>query len=209
VPDGAPSVNLATVAANRRLALGLGAAALVAGVAVGALLNSGGGDDGDTVPIDAVLDTPGTYEVPGIGTNAPVVGNLLPDVIVRDLDGNEVSTADLLGTPLVINVWFSTCQPCKREMPHLAQVDAELGDEVQFIGINPFDNADGAAAFAEEFGVEYPTYLDTDGEFTTANGIATYPSTLFVAADGTIVRQRAGELTLDELRQLIQTELLG
>jgi thiol-disulfide isomerase/thioredoxin len=201
------SVNLAPVAVNRRLAFGLGAAALVGGVAVGALLNSD--DDSDTVPIDAVLDTPGTYEVPGIGTNAPVVGNLLPDVIVRDLDGNDVSTADLLGTPLVINVWFSTCQPCKREMPHLAQVDAELGDEVQFIGINPSDTAEGAAAFAEEFGVEYPTYLDTDGDFTSANGIATYPSTLFVDADGTIVRQKAGEVTLDELRQLIDEELLG
>lgn len=184
-------------------------AALVAGVATAAVYVVVTQDDDDTVPIDAVLDNPGTYEVPGIGTNAPVMGTRLPDVTVRDLDGNEVSTADLLGTPLVINVWFSTCQPCKREMPHLAQVDAELGDEVQFIGINPFDNAEGAAAFAEEFGVEYPTYLDTDGEFTSANGIATYPSTLFVAADGTIVRQKAGEVTLDELRQLVETELLG
>jgi hypothetical protein len=32
---------------------------------------------------------------------------------------------------------------------------------------------------------------------------------LFVAADGTIVRQKAGEVTLDELRQLIDEELLG
>jgi thiol-disulfide isomerase/thioredoxin len=206
VPGRAPSVNLPTVAVNRRLALGLGAFALVGGVAVGALLSD---DDDDTVPIEAVLDTPGAYEVPGISTNSAVTGTRLPDVSVRDLDGNEVSTGDLTGTPLVVNVWFSTCQPCKREMPHLAQVDAELGDEVRFIGINPFDNADGAAAFAEEFGVEYPTYLDTDGEFTTANGIATYPSTLFVDADGTIVRQKAGELTLDELRRTIQDDLLG
>ena len=192
-----------------RTRIAIWVAALVAGVASAGVYAVATQDDDSTTSLDAMLEEPGTYEVPGIGTNAPVVGLQLPDVTLVDLDGNEVSTADLLGTPLVLNVWFSTCQPCKREMPHFAALDAEMGDQIRFVGINPNDTAEGAATFAAEFGVKYPTLLDRNGAFTSANGISTFPSTLFVAADGTIVRQKAGELTEDELRRVIDEELLG
>jgi cytochrome c biogenesis protein CcmG, thiol:disulfide interchange protein DsbE len=198
---------LSTMALNRRLMVGLAGLGLVAGIATAAVLASSGGDEG-TTPTDAVLDQPGRYDLAPIGTNAPVEGQRLPAVMLTDLDGAEVNTDDLLGTPLVLNVWFSTCQPCKREMPAFAAVERDLGSRVRIVGINPNDTPSTAAAFAEQLGVGYPTYLDRNGEFLAQNGIATFPSTLFVDADGLIVRQTAGEITEAELRQIISDELL-
>jgi hypothetical protein len=42
----------------------------------------------------------------------------------------------------------------------------------------------------------------------TANGVATFPTTLMVAADGTVVEQVAGEVTADDLTRML-TELAG
>jgi hypothetical protein len=55
-------------------------------------------------------------------------------------------------------------------------------------------------SFAAERGVHYELYRDPDGAYGSEVGIATYPVTLFVAADGTVVRQ-TGVLDEDELRQ--------
>jgi thiol-disulfide isomerase/thioredoxin len=167
-------------------------------------------DDDDTTTPTATFPAAGdTVAEPGIPTNAPVTGEAFPDVEVVGPDGATVSTATLVGRPMVVNVWYSTCPPCRRELPAFADVAAERGDEVAFVGINPRDDQDTARSFADEQGITYDTYRDPDGVFLAAAGVATFPSTLFVASDGTIVEQHAGELTADELVRIIDEELIG
>jgi len=51
--------------------------------------------------------------------------------------------------------------------------------------------------------VQYELRYDGDGEFVTALGIATFPVTLFIDADGTIVRQ-TGQLDETELTRYVE-----
>lgn len=141
-------------------------------------------------------------EESGIATNQPVEGELLPEAIVLDAAGEEVSTQSFLGQPMVINFWFSTCVPCERELPDFAEVHAEVGDEVRFIGINTIDSAPVMERFAEERGVTYELYQDTFVEFVEAVGIAAFPQTLFVTSDGVIVDQ-TGVIDADGLREKV------
>ena len=151
---------------------------------------------------DSVVDLGSTTvaQIPAISTNAALSGDPLPDVTLVDNDGNEVRTTDLLGEPLVLNLWFSTCVPCKRELPEFAIVHGELGDRIRFVGVNPQDTAETNESFARERGVQYELLRDPDGAFTAELGIANFPVTLFVVADGTIVRQTGvlDEATLRE-----------
>jgi thiol-disulfide isomerase/thioredoxin len=195
---------------RRRLLVGSLAVALLISVLGGwAWSRFGDGDDptaedGDRV----VLDTPGVFQEPTIATNAPVGGTPFPDVALQRVNGDDVQTGELIGTPMVVNVWFTTCPPCRRELPAFAAVHEALGDQVRFVGINPRDDGAAAVSFAEERGVRYETLLDPDGQFLTAAGIGTFPSTLFVAADGTIVAQRAGEIDQATLEDVIAEVLL-
>lgn len=195
------------MAGHRRLLIGSIVAAVIISVVGGWLLSRGDtGTGGIAADDDIVLDKPGTSQIPSIGTNAPVQGTPLPTVDLTTNDGATVGTADLLGQPLVINVWNSTCGPCKKELPAFAAVHAEYGERVRFVGVNTLDVPEVNESFARERGVQYELLRDVDGSFTDAVGIATQPVTLFVAADGTIVRQ-TGVLDEATLKQYVD-ELL-
>jgi len=153
--------------------------------------------------IDATLQDPGavvTYPNDGL-VNTDVEGDPFPDVMLVDRDGNEVRTADLVGEPLVVNLWYSTCAPCAKELPEFAQVDAET-DDARFIGVNTLDSIEVMERFAGERGVEYDLYRDEFAELADAIGATAMPITLFVTSDGTIVEQ-TGPLDADELRAKI------
>lgn len=134
----------------------------------------------------------------GIPVNSDTTGDPFPFVDLETLDGDTVSLSASENRPMVVNFWFSTCEPCKREMPALATAAAENEGAIDFIGINPNDSAEGARRFLDEFGVVYPNYLD-DGDQTAAAKVALMPSTFFLAPDGTVVARESGELTAAEL----------
>lgn len=79
-------------------------------------------------------------------------------------DGDDFNSTALRGAPLLINVWYASCPPCRVEAPALKAVHSEysaLG--VEFVGVNTRDKAGPAAAFEETFGITYPSISDTDG----------------------------------------------
>lgn len=191
-------------------ALGAGVAATVTTVVV--LLVTG--NDPIDRQVDVVLDVPGEYQTPGIATNAPMQGKLLSHAQVLDLEDRTIDTgptflSDADPRPLLINFWFSNCQPCKREMPALQEAHRQYGDRVRFIGINPQDSPEITRSFAQDLGIDYELFRDPNANFVVANGVATFPTTLFVSADGRIVIQTAGELSPSDIMSSLETLLNG
>lgn len=154
----------------------------------------------DERELDARLSDPlsvVTYPNAGLG-NADVTGRPFPSVALAGIDDREITSDQLLGEPLVVNLWYSTCAPCAKELPEFATVDAET-DRVRFVGINLHDSLEVMQRFAGERGVAYDLYRDVDAGFTDAVRAAAFPVTLFVTSDGTIVEQ-TGVLNADQLR---------
>lgn len=156
--------------------------------------------------VDANLTTPGVEQTPGIGTNANNTGKKFSFVPVTDLLSGAAVTITPMGKPMVVNFWFSTCEPCKREMPALTAAAAKYGSRVNFIGINPNDTEESASAFIEKYGIKFTNYLD-DGDQLSEAGVTTMPTTFFIAANGYIVKTHAGELTAQDIESSIQNDL--
>ena len=192
---------------RKRLLIGSLAVSLVASVAIGLVIANSNADDADsnTDGDTAVLGT--NVKPPTIGTNAAVEGKALPTIDLSTLDGASLSTADLVGQPLVINIWGSTCGPCKKELPDFAAVHAVYGDEVRFVGVDYLPPSDREEQFARDKGVQYELLYDATGDFINEMGISAFPVTLFVTPDGTIVEQ-TGQLDEAKLTALIQEHLL-
>jgi peroxiredoxin len=190
------------IARPRLLVASLAIAVVVIGVliAVQATDDVGTGDEPDVVLSDP---TGGVVTYPSDGlVNDQVSGDALPAVVLTDREGNDVPTTDLIGTPLVMNFWFTTCPPCAKELPDFAEVHAEVGDEVRFIGVNMVDAVPTMERFAEERGVQYELYRDELAELTDAIGAVSFPVTIFVGSDGTIVEQ-TGVLDAAQLRDKV------
>ncbi len=200
VPDSLPSMARRLPRTAVVVFAGTLALSAVAGYALSRL------NDDDTV----VVSESGVYDQPqSIATAPSLSGDRLPDVVLQDLAGNQVSSASLLGQPLVVNFWFSTCPPCTKELPEFAAVHAALGDTVRFVGVNHFDPAETAARFARDRGVNYELLLDGSSALVTELELPAFPATIFVAPDGTIVELHQGELDAAELTAAIEEFLLA
>lgn len=142
-----------------------------------------------------------------IATNSRLIGQKLPDLALTSTNGETISISDLFGKPMIVNVWYSTCEPCRREMPVLASAADRYLNKVRFVGINIKDSANVAKEFADSYGVKFDLLLDTNGQFITTLGIATAPMTLAVSAQGQVIGQVAGEISAEKLDELVK-ELL-
>jgi thiol-disulfide isomerase/thioredoxin len=128
------------------------------------------------------------------------------------VDGGDFDSAELDGVTLV-NFWYAACPPCRIEAPVLQELHAELGDRVDFLGVNTRDGAAQAAAFEEQFGVEYPSILDDETAsaqlaFTGIVAPNAVPSTIILDADGRVAARVSGAVTdTSILSTLLREEL--
>lgn len=177
-------------------------------------MSVGGGwllsDRGNDAPSDVgtvTLSPSLTIADPTIGTNVPAAGKLFPSISLKNLSSEDVDFSALRGKPMVVNFWFSTCEPCKREFPALLDAAANTQGNISFVGVNPQDTAVAAQDFVNEYASESNDFIyvrDPDGELLTKLGVGTFPMTLFVDAGGVIVSQHAGEITAKELATTMQ-----
>jgi cytochrome c biogenesis protein CcmG/thiol:disulfide interchange protein DsbE len=130
---------------------------------------------------------------------SPLVGKPLPTLSGTTLAGDALSTDDLLGTPLVVNLWASWCIPaCVDEQPVLmAAVRAHAG-ELALVGVLYQDTAADARDFLLRYGDGgWPQLLDATGRMAVDLGVTGPPETFFVDADGVVVAKHVGPLTAE------------
>lgn len=126
------------------------------------------------------------------------------------LDGGSWSMAEANGQPVVVNVWWSNCGPCRIEMPMLEEAAQELKGDVTFVGINTRDNsAANGLSFERSAGVSYPSIYSPDGKALLAleRLPRALPSTVVLDAEGRMAAAIAGQLpsklTLTQLVECI------
>lgn len=185
------------------------------------LSGCGGADDGGTKPtfggdapdvttadLAAAKADAGIRDCPAAG-GAPAADDPLPDLQLQCLGGGRAVTLAELEGPAVLNLWASWCKPCREELPLLARLDEELGDEVQVIGVDVADAApDAALELAARSGATYPQLADPDSTTRGPLRVAGLPQTIFVDAGGTMVAtERVPFRSYDDLTDAVSRHL--
>jgi len=104
------------------------------------------------------------------------------------------------GKALLINIWASWCAPCRAEMPELAHLQQELGDDdFEVVAINAdYGGLEQAREVLEEWDIT-GLAVYADPTLKTAQELANgrLPMSLLVARDGTVVAKYLGPLKWD------------
>ncbi|ROQ60817.1 thiol-disulfide isomerase/thioredoxin [Rathayibacter sp. PhB152] len=116
-----------------------------------------------------------------------------------DENGETIDSADLAGRVVVVNFWYASCAPCRAEAADLEQVNSEFtGQDVSFVGVNVRDQAPTAASFAADYGISYPSIVDTDSSvqlaFTGDVPPNAVPTTIVLDKEGRVASRILGQL---------------
>lgn len=133
----------------------------------------------------------------------------------RAVDGQPFALASLQGRPLVINFWARVCQPCRKEIPHLATLQARYRSsrlEVVGIAVEESDNRANVREFAQAYEMSYLSLIGgvSPGiELMRAlgNSKAGLPFTVVIDRAGTIRSSKLGEMTQPEMETAMRLVL--
>lgn len=115
--------------------------------------------------------------------------------------GDAVESDSYRGDALVVNFWYAACGPCRKEAPVLEDAFEQVQDSgADFLGINTVDSAATAAAFAENYGVGYPSVIASEDPsiklaFAAQTPINATPTTLVLDKEGRVAARIIGELS--------------
>jgi len=139
----------------------------------------------------------------------PPQRQIAPEATGVDLNGDPLKLSDFAGQVVVLNVWASWCAPCRAEAGALEEVATQFdGKGVQFIGLNTRDSNAAAQAFIRNYGVTFPSLVDTDGRiqllFNDSLPPQAIPSTIVIDQQGKVAARALGTVTAATLRAMIE-----
>jgi thiol-disulfide isomerase/thioredoxin len=132
------------------------------------------------------------------------------------LGGEEVTLSTVLaqGKPVVLNFWAALCPPCRAEMPDFQEVATSRAHEVTFLGVDVgpqvlLGSREQGRALLAELGITYPAGTTFDPSVTRNFQVLGMPTTLFLHADGRLMRSWSGLLPREKLEELIDELVAG
>jgi thiol-disulfide isomerase/thioredoxin len=138
------------------------------------------------------------------------IGTRLPEFSVKDLQGREISSADLRGKVVLIDFWATWCQPCKKEMPGYQKLVDHYGSRGFAVVGFKFDtmvDTEDPVLFAKKIGVRYPLAIATDDLKQKFGGIEGLPTTMLYDRHGILRKKVIGFESTDVIESVIKSLL--
>ena len=111
---------------------------------------------------------------------------------LKDLNAKTISSANLNGKIIVINLWALWCAPCVREMPELQELYKKYqnDNDVVILTINDNDELPKLKQFMSSKKLDFPVLRSEN--YIEDVGINAFPTTWFIDREGKIVFLQVG-----------------
>ena len=116
-----------------------------------------------------------------------------PEFALQDLSGNPVRLSNFRGRPVLVNFWYSSCMPCRMEIPDLVRlfkIHNEKG--LMILGINlddiiiPASEGLELQKFLQQIEVPYPILKGDETVFNAYGQVPAQPTTFLIDSKGMI-----------------------
>jgi thiol-disulfide isomerase/thioredoxin len=171
----------------------------------------------------AQIDTKPIQLPSGPGTNPLSVGQMaafvfkkapeeLPELPFQDKDGKSRTLKEWQGKVVLVNLWATWCAPCRKEMPSLDRLQAELGsDKFEVVAISADKTGiEGAKNFLDQIKVtNLDAYADPTVRIHSGLKAIGMPASLLIDAKGREIGRLVGPAEWDsaEAKRLIKAAI--
>ncbi len=124
---------------------------------------------------------------------AVVAGTVAPALAAVDLDGDTVHLSDYQDSVVLVNVWATTCAPCRSEMPSMQSPYLAFdGTDFAILAVSVDGPGTDLTSFGDELGLTFPLLHDPDGRVLNSYQATGLPESFLVGRDGVIYKRVAG-----------------
>lgn len=123
----------------------------------------------------------------------------LPNVEVKDIDGNAVNVQSILeeGVPVILSFWYTTCKPCLQELGAVNDAFPDWIEEAEFkvVAVSTDDSRSSAKVKPMVNGrgwTDFTILLDENGDLKRAMNVQTQPTVFILDKDGNVVYTHTG-----------------
>ena len=118
-------------------------------------------------------------------------GSEAPEIVLRDLEGNEVRLSDFRGKRVVLVFWASWCPDCRAEVPELKAMHASADPaEAQFVSVSFDREFEALVKYATENELPGVQLFDPAGKKESKvgadYGVKWIPSLYLIGPDGKV-----------------------
>ena len=111
----------------------------------------------------------------------------LPEFTFNNSEGKPISFKDFQGKVILLNLWATWCAPCRKEMPELDRLQADLGsDKFEVVAVSvDRGSPEKSRAFLDQIQAKsLKLYHDPTAQLGFSLKTIGMPSTLLVDANG-------------------------
>lgn len=151
---------------------------------------------------------------PGDSPRHELVGRVAPafelPLVAGEGQGDRVDVRALEGRVVLLDFWASWCNPCRRSIPLINQIEARYGDRIELLGINVDTRLtpDRIRAAHRSFGADFPSLGDERLQVQDAYGVTSIPTLVLIDRAGVVRWVDHGVPDVDALSERID-ELLS
>jgi peroxiredoxin len=123
------------------------------------------------------------------------------------INGEKITSKDLLGKVVLINFWATDCPGCIAEMPGLINTYNKYKNQnFELIAVSMFyDPPSHVLSFSKNNSLPFPVVLDIEKKIAAQfSNVTLTPTSFLINHQGEIINRIIGEINFDEFDSLLQ-----